>query len=70
MKPRPPSFLRKKSGEAGFVVDVAGDGWEGLYMAQEMELDLVILDVVMLPRLDGWQVLSGLGQAGCRQCCF
>jgi two-component system, OmpR family, copper resistance phosphate regulon response regulator CusR len=58
-------FLKKGLGEAGFVVDVAADGLEGLYLAQEVEFDLVILDV-MLPSLDGWQVLTRLRQAGRR----
>jgi len=58
-------FLQKGLGEAGFVVDVAADGFEGLYLAQEVEFDLVILDV-MLPSLDGWQVLTRLRQAGRR----
>jgi two-component system copper resistance phosphate regulon response regulator CusR len=34
-----------------------------LYLAKEWEFDLVILDV-MLPGLDGWQVLSRLRQQG------
>jgi two-component system copper resistance phosphate regulon response regulator CusR len=54
-------FLKKGLGEAGFVVDVAANGIDGLQMAQEMDFDLVILDV-MLPGLDGWQVLSRLRQ--------
>lgn len=56
-------FLRKGLTEAGFVVDVAGDGLEGLHLAQEIECDLIILDV-MLPGLDGWQVLARLREAG------
>jgi two-component system, OmpR family, copper resistance phosphate regulon response regulator CusR len=56
-------FLKKGLGEAGFVVEVAGEGWEGLHLALEMEFDLVILDV-MLPGLDGWQVLTRLREAG------
>src|SRR5580698_1313662 len=56
-------FLKKGLGEAGFVVDVARDGLEGLHLVQEIEFDLVILDV-MLPSLDGWQVLTRLRQAG------
>src|SRR6202041_2921009 len=56
-------FLQKGLGEAGFVVDVAGDGLDGLHLAQELQFDLVILDV-MLPRLDGWQVLTRLRQQG------
>jgi len=54
-------FLQKGLGEAGFVVDVAGDGLDGLHLAREIEFDLVILDV-MLPGLDGWQILSRLRQ--------
>jgi two-component system, OmpR family, copper resistance phosphate regulon response regulator CusR len=56
-------FLKRGLGEAGFVVDVEGDGLEGLHLAQEVEFDLIILDV-MIPRLDGWQVLTRLRQAG------
>jgi two-component system copper resistance phosphate regulon response regulator CusR len=58
-------FLKKGLGEAGFVVDVAGDGLDGLHLAQELQFDLVILDV-MLPGLDGWQVLARLRQEGVR----
>ena len=56
-------FLKKGLSEVGFVVDVAGDGLEGLHLAQEVDFDLLILDV-MLPSLDGWQVLTRLHQAG------
>ena len=55
-------FLKKGLGEAGFVVDVASDGIDGLELAQNYEFDLIILDV-MLPSLDGWQVLVRLRQA-------
>ena len=58
-------FLKKGLSEAGFVVDVSGDGLEGLHLALEVDLDLIILDV-MIPSLDGWQVLSRLRQAGRR----
>lgn len=59
-------FLKKGLTEAGFVVDVAGDGVEGLHMVQELDFELVILDI-MLPNLDGWQVLTRLRQSG-KQC--
>ena len=52
-------FLRKGLGEAGFVVDVATDGADGLNLVLETEFDLIVLDL-MLPVLDGWQVLSQL----------
>jgi two-component system copper resistance phosphate regulon response regulator CusR len=58
-------FLKKGLAEAGFVVDVAEDGLEGLHLALELEFDLIIVDV-MLPRLDGWQVVTRLRQAGRR----
>jgi len=56
-------FLKNGFEEEGFVIDVAGDGFEGLRLAREVNSDLVILDV-MLPGLDGWQVLTRLRQAG------
>jgi two-component system, OmpR family, copper resistance phosphate regulon response regulator CusR len=58
-------FLKRGLAEAGFVVDVAPDGLEGLHLAQECDFDLIILDV-MLPGLDGWQILSQLRQSGKR----
>ncbi len=45
--------------------DVAADGLEGLHLAMEVDVDLIILDV-MLPALDGWQVLARLREAGRR----
>ncbi len=56
-------FLKKGLSEAGFVVDVALDGQDGLELAKSLDFDLIVLDV-MLPGLDGWQVLTGLRQAG------
>ncbi|MGJ8695501.1 MAG: response regulator transcription factor [Verrucomicrobiaceae bacterium] len=41
----------------GFGVDIAHDGAEGLKIALKSQPDLVILDL-MLPRLDGYQVLK------------
>jgi two-component system, OmpR family, copper resistance phosphate regulon response regulator CusR len=55
-------FLKKGLSEAGFVVDVASDGLDGLRLALDVDFDLVILDV-MLPRLDGWQILNRLHEA-------
>jgi two-component system copper resistance phosphate regulon response regulator CusR len=58
-------FLKKGLSEAGYVIDVATDGIGGLHLAQEADFDLIILDV-MLPALDGWQVLARLREAGQR----
>jgi DNA-binding response OmpR family regulator len=48
---------------AGFAVAVAADGEEALRRVESFAPDLVILDVLM-PRLDGRQVLRRLRQAG------
>src|SRR5271169_2192102 len=58
-------FLKRGLNEAGFVVDVATDGLEGFHLARAVDFDLVILDI-MLPRLDGWQVLTRLRESGRR----
>ncbi|PJI99749.1 winged helix family two component heavy metal response transcriptional regulator [Acidovorax sp. 69] len=50
-------YLRKGLGESGYMVEVAHNGIDGQFLAQESEFDLVILDV-MLPGIDGWQLLQ------------
>src|SRR5436305_6166269 len=57
------AYLAKGLGENGFDVEVAAAGHDGLRRAQSADFDLIILDV-MLPRLDGWGVLSALRQGG------
>jgi two-component system OmpR family response regulator len=47
--------------DENFAVDTAPDGEEGLYRALETDYDAVVLDV-MMPKLDGWQVLAALRQ--------
>lgn len=42
-----------------YEVFLASDGEEGLKMVNEVKPDLIILDV-MMPKLDGWQVLMQL----------
>ena len=46
---------------AGYAVDIASDGEDGLFMAQTNQYDLVVLDL-MLPKLDGSSVLQRLRQ--------
>jgi DNA-binding response OmpR family regulator len=48
---------------AGYAVDLAGDGEEGLWLATGNEYDTVILDI-MLPRLDGLSLLERLRADG------
>lgn len=57
------AYLKKGLSENGFTVDVAEDGEDGLHLAKTWEYDLIILDV-MLPKRDGWSVLSELRRSG------
>jgi two-component system copper resistance phosphate regulon response regulator CusR len=56
-------YLRQGLAEAGFVTELAPNGVDGLHLAQTGDYDLVVLDV-MLPGLNGWQVLERLRQGG------
>lgn len=53
-------YLRNGLTEAGYVVDVAANGIDGLHLAQEVHYDLIVLDV-MMPQMDGWAVMQKLG---------
>ena len=51
-------LARSLRGE-GYAVDTATDGGEGLSKAESTDYDAIVLDV-MLPGLDGWEVLGRL----------
>src|SRR5438045_8473642 len=51
--------LEKTLTAKGFEVRVAGDGEEGLRLAQEEKFDLILLDL-FLPKLTGYEVLKRL----------
>jgi DNA-binding response OmpR family regulator len=53
------------SKNAGFVVDIALEGSDGLHLAQSGSFDLVILDL-MLPGISGENLLAELRKAGNR----
>jgi two-component system copper resistance phosphate regulon response regulator CusR len=57
------AFLTKGLREAGFTVELARDGEKGLELARASRHDLLIVDV-MLPKKDGWSVVSQLRTAG------
>lgn len=57
------NYLRQGLLEAGFIVDLARNGEDGLHCALTESYDLVILDV-MLPGIDGWGVLQGIRRSG------
>ncbi|MFT7640480.1 MAG: DNA-binding response OmpR family regulator [Pirellulaceae bacterium] len=48
--------------ESGFAVDDAADGENGLWMAESNNYDVVILDM-MLPKVDGFTILTKLREA-------
>ena len=56
-------YLKQGLSEAGFMVDLVRDGLDGMHLALTGDYDLVVLDV-MLPGLNGWQVLQRIRQGG------
>jgi two-component system, OmpR family, response regulator len=56
-------LLKRGFEEQGYVVDVAGDGAEALWLATESSYDTIVLDV-MLPSLDGLEVTRRLRAGG------
>ena len=59
------NIARSLRESAGYAVDIANDGQEGLFMTESNEYDAVLLDL-MLPQLDGMQLLSRVRKAGQR----
>ena len=53
--------LAQASREEGYAVDTADNGADGLFNAQSYDYDAIVLDV-MLPKMDGWEVLKRLRQ--------
>ncbi len=51
--------LAKALREENYAVDTASDGEDGLFKAETYDYDALVLDV-MLPGLDGWEILSRL----------
>lgn len=62
-EPKTAATLAKGLREKLFAVDIAGDGDDGLHLACTERYDILILDV-MLPRRDGWTILSDMRSAG------
>ncbi len=50
-------YLKRGLEESGYRVEVARNGVDGKHLIEEEAFDLVILDV-MLPGLDGWQLVQ------------
>lgn len=58
-EPRLLANLAKALREEDYAVDTADNGEDGLFKAETCDYDAVVLDV-MLPKLDGWEVLARL----------
>lgn len=58
-EPKAGDYLRRGLTESGFVVDWVQTGTDGLHQATTGDYDLIVLDV-MLPGMDGWQVVRQL----------
>ncbi|MFD0895970.1 response regulator transcription factor [Luteolibacter ambystomatis] len=58
-EPRLLRTLEKAFREQGYAVDTAAEGEEGWFKAENYDYDAVVLDV-MLPGLDGWEILRRL----------
>ena len=56
-------FVRQGLSEAGYAVDLASDGLEGLDYALAAEYDAIVLDI-MLPKMDGLRLLQELRGRG------
>ena len=58
-EPRLLHNLAKALREESYAVDTAATGDDGLFKAETYDYDAIVLDV-MLPQLDGWEVLARL----------
>ena len=56
-------IIKKGLEEEGYIVDVAYDGEEGLYMVENFPADVIVLDI-MLPVLDGLTLLNRMRKKG------
>ena len=56
-------YVRQGLTECGYVVDCVHTGSDGLFLAKQHEYELIILDV-MLPGLNGWQLLQQIRALG------
>ena len=62
-EPKTGTYLQQGLGEAGFSVDRVTSGTDAVQQVLSEPYDLLILDV-MLPGLDGWEVLRRVRAAG------
>jgi two-component system copper resistance phosphate regulon response regulator CusR len=59
------SFIRKGLVQEGFAVDVTPEGRDAFHLALHEPYDVIVLDVV-IPYMDGFEVLGQIRRKGCR----
>ncbi len=57
------SFIKRGLEEERYIVETAADGEQGLALAMDNPFDAIVLDV-MLPKMDGYEVLKALRDEG------
>src|SRR3569832_2403799 len=55
--------VRDGLAEQGYAVDVASNGEDGLWLAEQNPYDVIVLDV-MLPKVDGLEIVKRLRKKG------
>ncbi|BBH45634.1 heavy metal response regulator transcription factor [Pseudomonas sp. KU43P] len=58
------AYVRQGLTECGYVVDCVHSGSDGVYLAEQHEYEVIVLDI-NLPEMDGWQVLERLKRHAC-----
>ncbi len=64
-EPKVASFIKKGLEAERYAVDLAEDGEDGLHLGATEDYDLILLDI-LLPKLNGYEVLRGLRDRGVR----
>ncbi|MBF0522316.1 MAG: response regulator transcription factor [Candidatus Omnitrophica bacterium] len=57
------NFIKKGLLENNFAADIAPDGEEGLFLAENEKYDIVVLDL-MLPKISGLEILKSIRKKG------
>ncbi len=59
------NYVAKALKRAGYATDTAADGEEGFFLASSNTYDAIVLDL-MLPKIDGLEILRRLRRDGCK----
>jgi len=58
-------FVRRGPAQEGFSVDVSGDGRDAFHQALHEPYDVIVLDI-LIPFMDGFEVLAQIRKRGCQ----